>query len=44
MCLGKHNLRRVAANVHPEDIPDHSQRHDLDVYYNFFGNRSLAEK
>jgi hypothetical protein len=36
MCLGKHNLRRVAANVHPEDIPDHSQRHDLDVYYNFF--------
>jgi hypothetical protein len=36
MCLGKHNLRRVAHNVHPDQIPDHSQRHGLDTYYNFF--------
>jgi DDE superfamily endonuclease len=36
MCLGKHTLRRVAHNVHPDDVPDHSTRHGLDAYYNFF--------
>jgi DDE superfamily endonuclease len=36
MCLGDHTLRRVAENVHPDVAPDHSQRHGLDVYYNFF--------
>jgi hypothetical protein len=36
MCLGKHTLRRVGHSCHPEEIPDHSQRHGLDVYYNFF--------
>src|SRR5713101_7967125 len=36
MCLGKHTLYRVAHTVHPETAPDHSQRHGLDTYYNFF--------
>jgi DDE superfamily endonuclease len=36
MCLGKHTLYRVAATVHPNNVPDHSQRHGLDVYYNSF--------
>jgi hypothetical protein len=37
MCLGKHTLRRAAENVHPDRVPDHSRRHGLDPYYNYFG-------
>src|SRR6266446_2127353 len=36
MCLGPHTLRRVAESVHPDRVPDHSRRHGLDPYYNFF--------
>jgi DDE family transposase len=36
MCLGRHTLRRVAENAHPDIPPDHSRRHGLDTYYNFF--------
>jgi hypothetical protein len=36
MCLGKHTLRRVAHSAQPQTPPDHSQRHGLDGYYNFF--------
>jgi hypothetical protein len=36
MCLGKHNLFRVGHTSHPESPPDHSVRHGLDCYYNFF--------
>jgi hypothetical protein len=36
MCLGKRTRYRVAQNVHPETVLDHSQRHGLDTYYNFF--------
>lgn len=36
MCLGKHTLRRVGDTCHPQTPPDHSQRHRLDTYYNFF--------
>jgi DDE superfamily endonuclease len=36
MCLGRHTLRRVAENAHPDRAPDHSRRHGLDTYYNFF--------
>src|SRR6516165_5368696 len=36
MCLGHHTLRRVAHTGHPEELPDHSRRHGLDPYYNFF--------
>lgn len=36
MCLGKHTIRRVGDSSHPENQPDHSQRHGLDSYYNFF--------
>lgn len=36
MCLGRHTLRRVADNADPRQLPDHSQRHGLDTYYNFF--------
>ena len=36
LCLGRHSLRRVGQTVHPEVVPDHSQRHGLDRSYNFF--------
>jgi DDE superfamily endonuclease len=36
MCLGKHNLWRVGHSVDPGHAPDHSRRHGLDTYYNFF--------
>jgi len=36
MCLGRHMLRRAAENAHPDRLPDHSRRHGLDTYYNFF--------
>ena len=36
MCLGRHTLRRVAHTAQPDHIPDHSRRHGLDGYYNFF--------
>jgi Transposase DDE domain len=36
LCLGKHTLRRVAETTHPDVVPDHSRRHGLDGYYNFF--------
>src|SRR5207237_5798573 len=36
MCLGRHPLRRTAENAHPDRVPDHSRRHGLDPYYNFF--------
>jgi hypothetical protein len=36
MCLGKHTLRRVAQSAQPQVSPDHSGRHGLDGYYNFF--------
>jgi hypothetical protein len=36
MCLGRHTLRRVAEHAHPDRVPDHTRRHGLDCYYNFF--------
>src|SRR5262245_17567914 len=36
LCLGKHRLGRVADNVQPQHLRDHSQRHGLDTTYNFF--------
>jgi DDE superfamily endonuclease len=36
MCLGKHTLFRVAQSADPRALHDHSQRHGLDTYYNFF--------
>src|SRR3954453_21878817 len=36
MCLGKHNLFRVAQSADPRSLHDHSRRHGLDTYYNFF--------
>jgi hypothetical protein len=36
MCLGRHTLRRVAENAHPDRARDHSRRHGLDSSYNFF--------
>src|SRR5215207_7578125 len=44
MCLGKHRLSRVAHNAHPEQVPDHSQRHGLDGYYNFCGRSAWTPK
>ena len=36
MCLGKHTLLRTAQSAQPQTPPDHSGRHGLDGYYNFF--------
>ena len=36
LCLGKHRLGRVADNTQPQQLRDHSRRHGLDTYYNFF--------
>lgn len=36
MCLGKHTLCRTANSAQPQTPPDHSKRHGLDGYYNFF--------
>ena len=36
MCLGYHRLQRVGENSTPQTLADHSQRHGLDVFYNFF--------
>ena len=44
MCLGKHTLRRTAENAHPDRVPDHSQRHGLDTYYNFFERSAWTPK
>src|SRR5262245_45981877 len=36
MCLGSHTLQRVAHSAQPQVVPDNSQRHGLDGYYNYF--------
>ena len=36
MCLGKRTLLRVGYCADAQVVPDRSQRHDLDVFYNFF--------
>jgi hypothetical protein len=44
MCLGKHTLLRVGENTRPQEPPDHSHRHALDCYYNFFERSSWMPK
>jgi hypothetical protein len=44
MCLGKHTLRRVAENAHPDRAPDHSRHHGLDTSYNFFERSAWAPR
>jgi hypothetical protein len=44
MCLGKHSLLRVGDNTRPQEPPDHSRRHGLDSYYNFFERSSWKPK
>lgn len=44
MCLGERTLRRVGHNAAPDRPPDHSQRHGLDCYYNFFERSSWRPK
>ena len=44
MCLGKHRLQRVGETVDPKVVPDHSQRHGLDKYYNFFERSAWTAK
>src|SRR5436305_14019096 len=44
MCLGKHTLFRVGHSANPQDSPDHSQRHGLDRYYNFFERSAWSPK
>jgi hypothetical protein len=42
MCLGRHTLLRVGQSTDPRSVPDHSQRHGLDVYYNFLERSAWA--
>lgn len=42
MCLGKHTLRRAAHSAQPQAPPNHSARHGLDGYYNFFERSAWA--
>jgi hypothetical protein len=44
LCLGKHTLLRVGHSANPQNIPDHSQRHGLDGYYNFFERSAWTPK
>jgi len=44
LCLGKHRLCRVADNARPQTLRDHSQRHGLDTYYNFFERSGWSPK
>jgi len=44
MCLGKHTLLRVARNTQPREIPDNSNRHGFDAYYNFFERSAWTPK
>jgi hypothetical protein len=34
--MGKHTLLRVFQSGDPRSLPDHSQRHGFDAYYNFY--------
>jgi hypothetical protein len=36
MCLRHKTLFRVGENAHPEVLPDHTKRHGMDGFYNFF--------
>jgi hypothetical protein len=44
LCLGKRCLSRVADNTQPQTLRDHSQRHGLDTYYNFFERSAWTPK
>jgi hypothetical protein len=44
MCLGKHTLFRVGHTIDPQNVPDHSRRHGLDSYYNFFERSAWSAK
>src|SRR5437764_825158 len=44
LCLGRHTLRRVGQTAHPEVVPDHSRRHGLDRYYNYFARSAWTPK
>jgi hypothetical protein len=44
MCLGKHTLLRVGHSANPQTSPDHSERHGLDGYYNFFERSAWTAK
>lgn len=44
MCLGQHNLFRVAESADPQTLANHSQRHGFDSYYNFFERAAWTPK
>jgi hypothetical protein len=44
MSLGKRTLFRVAENGQPQQLPDHTQRHDFDTTYNFFERSAWTPK
>lgn len=44
MCLGKHRLCRVAQSASPQTLPDHSQRHGFDTFYNYYPGMNVAQE
>jgi DDE superfamily endonuclease len=42
MCLRHKTLFRVGENAHPDILPDHSKRHGMDGFYNFFERSSWS--
>src|SRR6266487_988941 len=44
LCLGRHTRRRVGHSAHPEVVPDHSPRHGLDGYSNYFARSAWTPK
>lgn len=44
MCLGKPTLYRVAQTAQPQTVPDHTQRHGLDTFYNYFERSAWTPK
>lgn len=44
LCRGKPTPFRVAPTAHPDKVPDHSRRHGLDGYSNFFARSAWTVK
>jgi hypothetical protein len=44
LCPGRHRLCRVAESADPRTLPNHSQRHGFDSYYNYFERSAWSPK
>ncbi len=44
LCPGRHRLCRVGESADPRALPNHSQRHGFDTYYNYFERSAWSPK